>query len=188
MVNLTKLTNRVKNIIIIPKQEWVKIKSEKTDAKEILLNYVLLLVIPAAITRFIGYQLFYSYASVSLGIKTTLIYLITPLVGVMLTSYVTYFLAEQFQSNKNINKSFQLVGYAYTPSLLAAIIANLSPIYLSWVGIFGLYSLYLFWVGLPEILETPKDKKVPFVLVSFVVLIVINIALAWMLSGVFYAF
>ncbi|MBN1128699.1 MAG: YIP1 family protein [Chitinispirillaceae bacterium] len=61
--------------------------------------------------------------------------------------------------------------FSWTPALLAGvfgIIPMLSPLIL----IASLYSLYLFYAGLPVLMETPKDKAIGY----FAVVIAVSIA------------
>ncbi len=187
-MDVNKIFERVKQIIVDPKTEWIKIKTEITPPKDILLQYVVPFLVLAAITRLLGYLVFSEFQYISVALKYSIISLISPLIGIIISSYVIYYLAEQFQSKKDLANSFQLVAYASTPSLLAAVITNLAPLYLSWVGLFGLYSLYLFWIGLPVMLETPEEKKVPYVIVSVLVIIVINIVLGLLFSKLAFSF
>src|SRR5438045_9118653 len=48
------LVERVKNILLQPKQEWPKIDAESTDAKSLYLNYVVIMAAIQAIAGFIG--------------------------------------------------------------------------------------------------------------------------------------
>jgi predicted PurR-regulated permease PerM len=111
------------------------------------------------------------------SVRWAIYQLVMPLVSIVIASYVVNELAEKFNSVKNLNNAFKLVVFASTPSLLAAIIANLSLL-LSWVGLFGLYSIYLFWIGISEMMETPDDKRLTYVLVAALVLIVIQFLLS----------
>jgi len=51
------LISRVQNLIIKPKDEWVKIKSETTPPMTLILSYAAILAAIPAIAQFIGYGL-----------------------------------------------------------------------------------------------------------------------------------
>ncbi len=174
-MNLQATVDRIKAILLNPKTEWVAIKSEEKTNKELLLYYALPLAVLAAVTAFIQY-LSYSAVGFGYGMRMMIYQVAMPLVAIVIASYVLNELAEKFNSRKNLNNAFKLVTYSYTPGLLAAIIANLSWT-LSWVGLFGLYGIYLFWIGLTEMMETPDDKKVLYVLTAALIIFVINIVI-----------
>ncbi len=46
-----------------------------------------------------------------------------------------------------------------------------------------LYGIYLFALGLPRLMHTPREQLVPFMLVCALVLLVINIVLTLVVSG-----
>ena len=72
--------------------------------------------------------------------------------------------------------------YAATPSLLATIIANLSFL-LGWVSLFALYSIYLFWVGIVLMMDTPRDKRLGYVIAVALIMIIIQIVLFLLLGS-----
>jgi hypothetical protein len=62
--------------------------------------------------------------------------------------------------------------YANTPNWIASILfifPSLSPI----VMIASLYSLYLLYLGLPVLMETPKEKVVAYIIVVIIVSIIV---------------
>jgi hypothetical protein len=83
-------------------------------------------------------------------------------------------LAPNFSSEKNIGKSAQLVAYASTPSWLAGIFMAFPT--LGFMGLLGLYGIYLFYIGLPVLKKTPADKRVIYMIISAIVIIVVSMA------------
>lgn len=173
-MNVQATVDRIKAILLNPKSEWVAIKSEEKTNKELLLYYALPLAVLAAAAALIRYLS--SAAGFGYGMRMVIYQVAMPLVAIVIASYVLNELAEKFNSRKNLNNAFKLVTYSYTPGLLAAVIANLSWT-LGWVSLFGLYGIYLFWIGLTEMMETPDDKKVLYVLTAALIIFVINIVI-----------
>jgi steroid 5-alpha reductase family enzyme len=95
-------------------------------------------------------------------------------------------LAPSFSSEKNIGKSAQLVAYSYTAVWVAGIF-NILPS-LSILGILGLYSIYLFYLGLPVMKKTPEDKRISYMIVSAIVIIVVGLVVNTIVSRIMYAF
>ncbi len=191
-MNTNAMINRIKKIIISPATEWDKIKDEVTVNQDLILKYVLPLTILSGIATFIKYAFF--------GIKTPFLGTITfpigtsivqgiistlaPILGVIIAAFIINMLAESFNSKKDLNRAFKLVVYSFTPALVAGIISSIS-FYLSWIVIFGLYGIYLLWIGIDKMMETPEDKKLIYIIVSILVIIVTVIIVSIILGTIF---
>lgn len=178
-MNINHIINRIKNIIASPAEEWEIIKGEATSNKELIINYALPLIVLGGISQFIG-------SSVHFGIGhsafATILGFIVPIIGIIIASYVINELAQSFNSRKDLNRAFKLVTYSYTPALVAAIVANLS-VFLAFAALFGLYGIYLFWIGISSMMETPEEKKLTYVIVSALIIIVVNIVLGLIIGA-----
>ncbi len=188
------IIERVKNILVTPKTEWNVIAAEEGTSTSVLTTYVLPLSLIGAGATLIGWGLIgksYSYGLFGgitvkgwdIGIKYGIISLVSVLIGYFVTAFVVDALAPSFGSEKNLNKSAQLVGYAFTPSLIGAVL-NIFPS-VAWLGgLFGLYGIYLWYLGLGPVKKTPDDKKVVYLVVSFIVLIVVYLVVGLILASV----
>ena len=186
-----EIINRVKNILVTPKQEWVTIESEKDSHVKILTSYLLLLALIPAVCQFVRYGLIgYSVlgihvgGTVGYGIRQALISYVTMVGGVYLTAFVIDLLAESFGSKKNFDKAFALVAYSYTANCIAGVfylIPGLSIL----AFLAGLYGLYILYTGLKPMMETPDDKQVGYFIVSLICLIVVGAILSVVLSAIF---
>lgn len=177
-------------MILSPKSEWEAIRIEPTPSRETISQYVLPLAAIAAIAAFIGYWLiginavFIHLGGIRWGLYYGLTSLIRDIIAVIVAGYVVDALAPSFQSEKNINKSMQLVGYAYTPVFIGGILAVIPA--LRFIGsLFGLYGIYLWYLGLTPLKGTPDDKRVTYMIVSILVLIVVYLVLGWILGMIF---
>lgn len=178
-MNVQSTIARIKAILLNPKTEWNVIKEEEKSNKELLLYFALPLAVLggiATLIQYLGYAGGFGY-----GLRMVIVQIALPLVAIVIAAYVINELAEKFESEKDLNNAFKLVTYSYTPALVAAVIANLS-FALSWVGLFGLYGIYLFWIGLPKLMNTPEEKKGTYVIAAALIIIVINILIATIFS------
>lgn len=171
-MDIQYIVDRAKGMIVNPKKEWGLVKAESKSNKELVLFYALPFILLAVLANLIGGWTLY----------VAVYQLVMPLAGIIVSAYVINELAEKFNAVKNLNNAFKLVVYAATPSFLAAIIANLSFL-LSWVSLFGLYSIYLFWVGVSPMMEVPNDKQLAYVIVSALVVIVIQLILGALMGS-----
>ena len=180
------IIKRATNIIVKPADEWQVIKNEASDKKQVIMNYALPVIAVVAIASLIGGFIFTRF-SVSYQVLSALIAFIVPFAGMYISAIVINELAPSFGSKKDINAAFKLVIYSFTASFLASIVTGLIPP-LFFVGIFGLYSIYLLWLGITPMMETPEDKKVGYVIVSALIIIVINILIWFILNMILTTF
>lgn len=184
------LIERAKNILMTPKTEWDVVNNETATPVSLLTGYVLPMALIGAVASFIGYGfigvsvLGIKIAGINWGISQAITVLVSAILSFFIASYVIDALAPSFGSEKNINKSAQLVAYASTASYVAGIF-NILPS-LSFLAILGLYSIYLFFIGLPKLKKTPEDKVVVYMIVSALVIFVISIVVSMIVLRVLY--
>jgi hypothetical protein len=178
------LIERAKNMIITPKTEWLVISSESTTAQQVTMTYVLPLALAAAAAAFVGHGfLSGGHMAIGWGIYSAIEVLVSSVLSVFVSAFVVDALAPSFGSEKDFNRSARLVAYSYTPSLIGSLLAIYPPIGI--IGsLFGLYGIYLWYLGLGPMKNTPEDKKVLYMIVSVVVLIVIWAIIAAILAAI----
>ena len=183
------IIKRATNIIVKPVDEWQVIKNEASDKKQVIMNYALPVIAVVAIASLIGGFIFprFYQISVSYQILSAVIAFIVPFAGLYISAIVINELAPSFGSKKDINAAFKLVIYSFTASFLASIVTGLIPP-LFFIGIFGLYSIYLLWIGITPMMETPENKKVGYVIVSALIIIVVNILIGLILGFILLSF
>ena len=184
-MDFKKIWQRVKLIITSPATEWDKIVTESSDQREIIINYAVPLVALGAITTFIGKAAMPQF-SVYEGFMLAITYFLSMIAGLYISAVVVSELAPGFDIKKDFNLTLKLIVYSSTAALGSAVIASLHP-GLSFIGLFGLYSLYLCWIGLPKILEVSEDKKVGFVLIASLVILAITFVINFILQSIFVA-
>lgn len=183
------LIERVKNMIVSPKTEWTAVEGESDTLSGVITKYVIPLAAVGAICTFIGYAFigidygFFRMRGMEWGIKMAVISLVSSIVGVIITAFVVDALAPSFGSEKNINKSAQLVAYGFTPAFVGALLTIFPAI--AMIGsLFGLYGIYLMYLGLGPLKKTPEDKKVIYLVITIVVLIVVYMVIGLILGSV----
>jgi len=189
------IIERVKNILVAPKKEWDVIAAEEGSVSSVLTTYVLPLSLIGAAATLIGWGLIgksysfgflgdYTVKGWDIGIKYAIISLVSVTVGYFITSFVVDALAPSFGSEKNLNKSAQFVGYSYTPSLVGAVLGVFPSV--AWLGaLFGIYGIYLMYLGLGPVKKTPDDKKVVYLVVSIIVLVAVYFVIGLILASIF---
>ena len=182
------IIDRVKNIVITPKQEWVTIEAERLPSAKLLTSYLLLLALIPAACQFIGQGFIGTSVlgvkiggTIAWGLKSAITSYVTMVGGVYLSALVIDLLATSFGSEKNFDQAFALVVYSYTPMYLAGVFYIL-PFLSILATIAGLYGLYLLYLGLQPMMKTPADKIVVYLVVSIVCLVVVSFVLTAVLG------
>ncbi|OGP52078.1 MAG: hypothetical protein A2Y79_12300 [Deltaproteobacteria bacterium RBG_13_43_22] len=185
------IVQRVKDIIVKPTETWAEIKTEQVTIKELYTSYAVILAAIPPLASFIGMSLLgyswfrFSYRiSFGWGISHAVVSYVLSLVGLYVVALIIDALAPSFGSQKNQINAMKVAVFSWTPSWIAGIlmiIPVLSPIAM----LLSLYSLYLFYLGLPVLMETPKDKAVGYCLVTIVVSILVFIIIGVISSALF---
>jgi hypothetical protein len=184
------IVERVKNILLKPKDEWTVISQETNTTIQVFTSYLLVLALIPALCQLIRYGFighndsFYGHISGSLsaGIRYAVIVYLTTILGAYVSALIIDALAANFGSQKDFNKSLQLVAYSYTPMMIAGVFYLIPG--LSALTIVGLYGLYILYLGIKPMMLTPDDKVISYFVVSLLVNISIYAVLAMILSAI----
>ncbi len=175
-MDLIEIFQRTKNLITRPVEEWQVITEEQVNRSGVIRKYLFPFVLLLAITTFLGIFLFRNYVTVSIMVLGAVVNALGAFLSVYISAYIINELSSQFESRKNYNSAFKLVTYSYTAIFIAHSIASLLlPIF--FIVIFGIYSLYLLWTGLGPMMETPKENRLIFGIISSITILVVYILL-----------
>jgi Yip1-like protein len=191
------LVERVKNILLMPAKEWEVIDTESTTVAALYTGYILPLAAIGPIAQVIGYSVFGfrmpfggSVYRVPIGRAFTaaVVSYVLALVGVYLLALIIDALAPTFGGTKSQIQALKVAAYSSTAAWVAGIFALVPG--LRMLGILGLYSIYLLYLGLPVLMKAPKDKAVGYtvvVIIAAIVLFFVVGAVAGRLTGMPYA-
>jgi hypothetical protein len=176
---------RAQNVLMTPRTEWPVIAAESADVGSLYVPYIASLAAVPAVAAFLGLMVFGRFVFVRPGIAAYLtvagyvVSLISPLVG----AAVLQRLAPRFRSTGTLVDALKLVAYSSTPIWVAGAI-NLVPVFSPLVALGVIYGIYLFYLGLPVIMKTPLEQVVPFMVVTAITILVINIVLNFLILRV----
>jgi hypothetical protein len=179
------IVERAKNILLQPQAEWDRIAGEPADVSKIYMGYVLPLAGLSALCAFIGMSLVGVMGfrvGIVPGLIGAVIQVVMALVGVFALAFITNALAPNFGSQQDMGQAHKLAAYGSTAGFLAGVFTFLPP--LAILGIVGLYSIALLYIGLPRLMKTPEDKRVVYLVVIIVVCIVVGIVLGTVMGAV----
>jgi hypothetical protein len=179
------LVDRVKNILLSPRAEWQVIDAEPATVASLYTGYIMPLAAIPVICQAIGMSAVgitipfvgthYRTPIVSAITSAAVLYVFS-LIAVFIVALIVDGLAPTFGGTKNQVQALKVVAYSYTASWVGGILSLIPA--LSVIGIlFGLYSLYLLYLGLPVLMKSPADKAVGYT----VVVVICTIIITWVI-------
>jgi hypothetical protein len=184
-VGSKSLIDRVKGIIMRPDAEWRVIDTESATTGGLFAGYIALLAAIPAIAIFIGYSVFgvYGYRMPMVnGLEWAVARYIFTLIGAYIAALVIDALAPNFGGTRSKVQALKLVAYASTAAWLAGIFSAIPGLRI--LGVLGLYSIYLFYIGLPILMKSPPERSLGYTAVAVVCLIVIYVIIGAVTAAV----
>ena len=186
------LVERVKNILLTPGAEWVRIEGEAASIKGLYVGYACILAAIGPLAQLIGGQVF-GYGALGVSFRPSLIGAISgaivsyvlSLAGVFVLALVIDALAPTFGGTKDRIQAMKVAVYSSTAAWVAAIFGLFPPLAL--LSILGIYGLYLLYLGLPTLMKAPKDKALGYtglIVVAYIVIYLIIGAVVGAIAGV----
>lgn len=181
----TNMIERIKAILLKPKDEWSRIDAEPMTPRDIVLGWVVPLAAIGPVAGAIGQIVF--------GIPVPFVGTIRPnaaaVISTAITGYVlsilSFFvisaiinaLAPSFGGVKDMTQAMKVAAFSMTASYIAGIF-GLVPMLAPLAMLLGLYGFYLLYLGLPRLMRAPEDKAVVYTVVTVVCVIVVSYVLA----------
>lgn len=187
------LIQRVRSIILKPKETWSQIKDEPDTVTGLFTSYAMILAAIPPIADLINKVLigqripfvgWYRWpVSDALG-RAVLAYIFA-LATVYLFALSINILAPNFDSTPNMVNALRLAIYSMTPVWLSGVL-HVFP-YLGILSLLAiLYGLYILFLGFETpIMGTPKERLVGYMGISLVVVVVLYIVFSLILGTVF---
>ena len=180
------LIARVKGILLSPSTEWPKIAEEPSSASTIYMGYVAPLAAIGVLAGLIGYTVIgvnlpfvgHVRTGILIGLVRAIFEFLMAFLGVFVVAWLVDVLAPTFGGQRNSLRALKVTAYSYTPMWVAGIL-HIIPMLSVLAIIAGLYGLYLLYLGLPVLMQCPKDKSV-----GYTVVLVICTIVVWVVIGV----
>ena len=172
------LRKRLTGLVVDPRREWTTIAAEPADIAWLYRHFMLIVAAVAPAALFLRFTI---GAAPVLGLRVALARYVVALASPMVAAVVVEKLAPRFKSKASTPQSLKLVAYSTAPSWVAGVFYLLPGVGSAATLVAVLFGLYLFALGLPRLLHTPREQIVPFMLVCGIVLLVINILLSALL-------
>ena len=152
-----KLVDRVKAILLTPRTEWPVVEQERATMSDLFINYVAILAAIPEVAHLVGQSFIgEAHASIVSGLLRAVIAYVVSIVMVYIIAGVINLLVPRFGGEKNFSNALKLSVYSHTPLWLAGIFLLIPG--LNFLLILGVYGFYLLWIGLPMLMQVPKDR------------------------------
>ena len=181
------LVERARNILFTPKTEWNVVAGESATIGSLLTSYVIPLSLIPLLTSLINMAI---WLGPLMGVRYFIMVAIrsfaTSILTYVITTYVVDVLAVNFRSERNINRSAQLVAYASTGYWVASILGVIP--FLGWLAVIAgiSYSVFLMYLGVGPLKKTPEDQRIVYVVISSVVMLVIMYIIEAVFNAMFF--
>ncbi|HZK96308.1 MAG TPA: Yip1 family protein [Prolixibacteraceae bacterium] len=183
---IKNLFSRCFGIIVSPKLEWIKIKEEEGSIYQLIANFLFPLLILTAIASMIGsyFQMIGNGFAWDIIIISGLRSLLSILISILMSILAINAMIKTFGGTPNVTEASKLVVYSFVPGILVAIIFGMIPWFYI-LGLFFLYSFYIFFHGTPLMLDIPQERQSNFSTLSSTTILVIYLMISFVLSSFF---
>lgn len=183
---IKNLFSRCIEIIRSPNEEWIKIKDEDGTFFQLITNFLLPLLFLTAVSSMIGsyLQMDGSEFEMSIVFVSGLRPFLSILISVLLSILAINTMIGTFGGTPDFNVASKLVIYSFVPGILVALVFGMAPWFYI-LGLFFLYSFYIFFLGTPVLLKIPAERQSNFSTLSSATILVIYLIISFILYSFF---
>jgi hypothetical protein len=174
------LIQRATNILLHPKAEWDVIAAEPATVQGLFVGYAAILAAIPALARIANGFMPHCLFGVCMTwnpmfvVVSALVYYVVSLASVFVIGLIIDALAPSFGGEKNQIQAMKTAVYSWTAAWLAGLFIVI-PWFGALLGLLGLYSLYLLFVGIPRTMKAPEQQSIGYTAVVVILAIVVFI-------------
>jgi hypothetical protein len=161
-------------------------RDNDTSLQTLMVNYVAVLAAIPFVATLIGEAAFHTYLgafAVGYGFALAVLTYILDIIAVFVVGFIMWKLGPSFGTPTTQIRATRLAAYAFTPFFLLSIF-DIVP-FLGIIALLGaLYGLYILYLGMPIILNTPKDRVITYLIVTIVVTLVVDLIIAAIIGAI----
>ena len=174
------LVDRVKNILLNPRQEWEVVDGEAATVGSLYTGYIIPLAAITPICQAIGYSVFGVRlpfvgtwrTPIGSAVTSAIVTYVLTLIGVYVLALIIDNLAPTFGGTRSAVQALKVAAYSYTAAWVAGVFALIPGLRI--LTILGLYSLFLLYLGIPVLMKSPKEKALSYTAVVIIVGVIIS--------------
>ena len=171
------LLNRIKNVLLAPKEEWPVIAGEAATPQTLYLSYIMILAAIGPVVLLISGGLS------GFAVRLAVAMYVNSLIGVAVLALIVDVLSTNFGGSKDFVAALKLTAYSFTASWVAAIALFLPVVGGLVILAAAIYGFYLFFLGAPVLKKCSADKAVLFTIVVLLCTIVLWYLIQTMLAS-----
>lgn len=186
------LIERVKKILLSPKEAWIEISTEDVSIKDLFLKYAVILALIPAVSLIVGFGLVglrigpgYYRMPFNTALLSAVLSYVLNVAGVFAGGYIINFIGQYFSAESNLKQAMRLSVYSSTAFWVAAIFGIIPA--LGFLSILGLYSIYLLYLGVPILMKVPPEKVMSFTVAVMIASLVLGFFLNTVVGQFVYA-
>lgn len=168
---MEKLINKIKELLLHPAQLFQQVKEEQTTQAELTKTFLIYVAAIPAAAGFLGKVIIgqnialvrYYHVPFFAGLLWAVLLFAFSILGVYAIAFIVNYLSPKFGGAHDDLGAFKLTLYSFIPLFVLGI-AGLIPA-LAGLYILGLYGVYLFYIGLPVLMQVPEDKALSFTVI-----------------------
>jgi hypothetical protein len=172
---MATLVRRVIEILARPRSAWVAIDAEPTTTAALYARYIVPLAALAALARLIGVE-FVGFPVIArppvlFVLVWAALYFVFELLAVDVIAFVIDWLGPRLgcpecEGLPRHIQALKLAAYARTPLWVAGLAMIIPELQVLALTVGGIYSAYLLWLGLPELMKAPKHRIPMYALIT----------------------
>jgi len=183
-MKIKELYFRTRNLLLRPAVEFEAIANEEKSIKRINTSVVIPFAGVVGLSELLG-MIFthirspldsFIYVFLSALIVFLIVFIQTYLSGKLIA-----LLGKNINSKNHKDAGYALVAYSQIPFYLSLAFVKVFPSLLFMI-ILGIYSIYLFYIGLDILLKIPLARKMQFLILSIIIIIILFITVSELLT------
>lgn len=182
------LLQRAADMLLRPGDTWPRIAQEDGSPARIYAGYLVFLAAIPALAGFIGYSLvgmggfgFTVRVPIVQGLVSMVVGYVLSLAMVYVMALLANLLAPHFQGRADMGRALPLIAYGATAGMLGGVFQIVPA--LAMLGLLAaLYTVYVIYLGVPVLMEVPREKALGYTAALVVCGIVAGIAMGLLTS------
>lgn len=187
-MNFAGALYRFRNLLLHPSKEWAEIATENKNRKTVFMQFVVPFLCMVTVASVIGAlfsvsRTIYSFGYIACKIANMLCSLGG---GLYISSFLIGEITAQYAGLKNHHRVFALMAYSSGAAYSVIVTVELFPFF-SELLVLALYSCYLYWRGIPAVINIRGHKHMVFAVLSFIITTLVFLLMFYFFGNVFKA-
>jgi len=191
-MDLNKVIQRARALLISPRTEWPVIAAEPATVADLYRNYILVMAAIPPVCSFIktsilgyawhGFRVY--RVGMAPGLTAAILEYLASLGAVYVLAVIIESLAPNFAGTPNRVQALKLAGYSYTASWVAGLAQVLPGLYVLFALAGAIYSIFLMYVGLPSTMKVLPERAAGYTAVTTISALVLGWIIAVITGGI----